>query len=215
MLRSKARAVTWYLRTHGFRHFAQRLWSEVVTRINNKEFVYLVDLTEALQEADHGEELTIEAHSGRQSLSKGDMAQLESRKAKDALTSFLARNFSRGATLWLVKRGEKIVGLQWTLVGGFGGFYSLPVSQREVIILAVEVFPDFRGKGYWPRIAELTFSELRRKGFTRVYLKTHVSNHSMQASMRKVNCRTVGLVRTFSVAGKHVTIWDSRSLWRS
>ena len=214
MLTKQYRNLAWYLRRHGIRSLLQRIWGEVATNINNKEYLYLIDLAYPLVNSNQQQCLRIESHTTWNSIPNEDILQLEIYKSRERIKHFLNRNFDRKGTLWLVKKEDLLIGLEWTFLGGLNGFYSLPVSPREAIILAVEVFPEFRGKGYWPNIAMLTFNKLKNQGITRIYLKTHVSNRPMQASMRKVNCQVIGLVRTFSIGKKYLTIWDKDSLWQ-
>ena len=82
-----------------------------------------------------------------ESIPKADKDQLIRLKSEEILDSHLHHFFKKGATLWIAKIDQQIVGLCWTLIGGFDGFYSMPMTSRDAIYLAAEVFPEFRGQG--------------------------------------------------------------------
>ena len=129
-------------------------------------------------------------------------------KSERAISHFFNRWFSRGATLWLYIINQNVVGVQWTIPRGFGGFYSVPIGPGEVIIVAGEVFPPFRGKGLYPHMARRLYSELRKAGYRCAYLKVAASNLPMVRSMSGTSAVRLGRVYTRRLAGKWLTIWS-------
>jgi len=164
-----------------------------------------------LEEPTH---LTVKRYDAIDDIPEEEMAQLVQLKGKDLLSRFLRSFFERGAHLWIAKLGTEVVGVQWTLVAGFNGFYSMPISKNEIIICAVEVFPSFRGRGIWPAMISLVNAYLEKQGFVRSYVKIKLWNKASLRSIGKTNARRIGTVRTLRVWNKYVSVWDRISLGR-
>jgi GNAT superfamily N-acetyltransferase len=200
----------WYKQKHGLKRLIwlslKRLWE----KINNKEVMFLFNLDSIpIETVEDLRSICVQSHRVLESIPKGDIDQLIRLKGKDILNPFLQHFFQRGATLWIAKMDEKVVGYDWTLVGGFDGFYSMPMTAKDAIILAVEVFPEFRGQCIASAMRLLSFAELRQNGVSRVFAKVHVANVSGLKSMVKNGSQEIGKVRTFKILAKHITIWDN------
>lgn len=126
---------------------------------------------------------------------------------------FLEHFFSYGARLWLAKLDKEIVGLKWTLRGGFAGFFCMPIDSSDILSLAEQVFEPFRGQGLWMSITAAILSKLNNEGVSRVYFGVHCRNTSMLKAVKKANIQMVGRVSTFRVAGYHLSLWKERYLW--
>lgn len=144
----------------------------------------------------------------RAEVSDEAVGELRKYKSERALNQFLDRWFARGGTLWLYFLDRDAVGVQWTIPRGFDGFYSLPLTEKEFIIVAVEVFPPFRGRGLYPRMASHLCSCLALAGYGRAYLKVAASNEPMVRSMSKLPTEPLGRVYTRRLPGKWLTIWS-------
>jgi len=129
-----------------------------------------------------------------------------------ALT-FLRHFFEYGARLWIAKINDRIVGLKWTLAGGFGGFFCMPIEETAVVSLAEQVFLPFRGQGLWEEITACILSRLQQEGVSRVYFAVHHKNRSMLRAVKKANIKRIGRVVTFRLPGFHASFWQARYLW--
>jgi RimJ/RimL family protein N-acetyltransferase len=203
----------WYLKKHGFMRLAKlaciKAWNHY---FDNREVVFFFDLCrEDLDTAGNEKGLYVQAYKTADFIPHGDMDQLIQIKGEAVLSRFLVKWFGRGATLWLAKLDGKVVGLQWTLIGGFGGFYSVPISSIEAILFIVEVFPNFRGLNINSRMTRLTLTKLRDEGVSRVYCKVHRANTSSLRSFDKTGAKRIGTVRTISMFNRCVNIWDKKS----
>lgn len=130
-------------------------------------------------------------------------------KSARATSMFLERWFGRGGTLWAYFKDGQLAGVQWTIPHGIEGFYSLPVAADEVIIVAVEVFPPFRGRLQYAVMAEGLYDRLGRAGYRRAYLKVAASNAAMLRSIAKTSATPIGEVYTVRIAGKWLTLWKT------
>ena len=210
-LKSIYKQLLFYLKKHGLRKLIGvaliKFWRN---HINLKEVVFFYDLDTWNNDGSFSDHLFVESYDTMASISQENMEQLVRLKNKEIVVSFLDSFFRRGATLWLAKTNKTIVGLQWTLIGGFNGFYSLPISSRDAIILAVEIFPAFRGQAIYSDMTHNLLLKLKEMKISRVYFKVHVTNKSMLRGVSKINSKRVGIVRSFSLFNRHITIWDKK-----
>lgn len=210
-LKTLHKILLWYLKKHGLMRLIKLFFIKGWRRINNKESVFFFDLdTVNVGSIDVSEKLTVVSHDTAETISPENMKQLIQLKSKEILLPFLDSFFHRGATLWLAKIDDKVAGLQWTIIGGFDGFYSFPMSNRDAIVLAVEVFQDYRGHSIWPAIMQLVCCSLKTAGISRIYLKVHVGNAPMQRSIRKTISKRIGTVREIHLFNKFIVIWDEK-----
>lgn len=205
---------TWYLKKHGFVRLAKlafiKAWDNYVDK---REVVFFFDTCpDVLAAAGNEKGLYVQAYKAADLIPPGDMAQLSQIKGEAVLSRFLMKWFAKGATLWLAKLDGQVVGVQWTIIGGFSGFYSVPISSTDAILFTVEVFPNFRGMNVNARMARLTVAKLREEGVLRVYCKVHRANTSSLRSFGKTGAKRLGTVRTYSLFNHFVTIWDKKSL---
>ncbi len=204
----------WYVRKHGLMRLAWlvllRLWR---TCINNRSVMFYLDL-ERLGEDPlvNAEGLTLSAYCDLGSIPGDDMRQLVQLKGEETLLSFLDSFFRRGAVLWLGRMDERVVALEWTIQGGFNGFFHFPMTGTDVVQMAAEVFPAYRGRGIHTHMNRLMFQQLRANGVSRVYWAVKVWNRSSLRSVNKLNAMRIGIVRTFSLFNRWITVWDKRSL---
>jgi hypothetical protein len=213
-MKSLYNILTWYLKKHGFMRLAKiafiKAWDNYVDK---REIVFFFDLCRGdLDTAENEKGLYVQAYNAEDLIPPGDMEQLCQIKGKDVLSRFLESFFSRGAVLWVAKMNGTVVGVQWTQIGGFGGFYSVPISSNNAILHAAEVFPKLRGMNIYSRMTRLTFTKLREKKVSGVYWKVHYTNKSSIRSSAKTGANRLGTVRTYFLFNHFVTIWDKKTL---
>lgn len=138
------------------------------------------------------------------------MQQLVSQKASaESFSAFFQHFFSRGAELWIAECDNSVVGYHWSKQGGFDHFYNFPVTSHDVILMASEVLPAHRGKGYNPamilKISEVCFQE----GCSRIYIGVNRWNTGQIRSIAKIPFTKLGTVRKFRFRGRFITIWST------
>jgi len=205
-----------YYKKHGLKKLILFSLIKFWRRIDNKEIMFLFDLDSMNIKTDECfPPISVEAYESLRKVPEEDMKQLIQLKSEEILKTFLESFFKRGATLWLAKLEDKIVGLEWTLVGGFDGFYSMPMTLKDAIVLALEVFPEFRGKGIAATMRWLIYERLKKCGVSRIFAKVHISNIPELRSLAKTGNIKIGTVRTLNLFSKHITIWDKKTLGRA
>ena len=209
------RKFSWYYNKHGLliliaRGFRNRLWRRF---INSREVVFVAEL-QNLNTIKYScpDNLIVEPYNVVKDIPQKLIKQLLDIECEEILFPFLEKNFRLGATFWLGRIDNKVVGYQWSLIGGFNGFYSLPVKPDEAIIFSTQIFPEVRGKQINPALTEMIFKKLKHIGLTRVYIKVNVWNKANLRSLSKTNCRSLGTVRTIKLFNKYITIWDKKSI---
>jgi RimJ/RimL family protein N-acetyltransferase len=105
-----------------------------------------------------------------------------------------------------------VVGIFWTLIGGFDGFYSgLPIFPNDAVFLAGETFSEFRGRNVMPTMMSLVLLKLKEAGVSRVYAGSHVKNAASKRTISKVFKR-LGTLRSLKFCKWHIAIWDKNSI---
>jgi hypothetical protein len=196
-----------YIRKKGLMGSAKPVIARWLARTFGQwERLYVIRLVN-MNPRDDDESARIVAFQHRTAVTEQVITQIRKYKSEYGVAQFLDQWFSRGATLWLYFINEDVVGVQWTIPRGFDGFYSVPIGSGEIIIVAVEVFPPFRGRGVYPKMASRLHWELGRAGYTCAYLKVATSNRPMLRSMSKISAESLGEVYTRRLGQKWLTIW--------
>jgi hypothetical protein len=212
-LKSLSHILLWYYRKHGPAKLIRLFFESIWWRVNNKSFFYLNDLeTMEVDEVLLKRGISVTCYSSMENIPTDDMEQLAKWKGREILARFLRGYFERGCTFWLAKEGDKVVGYDWTKIGGLEGFHGVPICPKDAISFSAETFPEFRGRGFFPVLLCLVFLRLKEAGVSRVYHGTHFKNRSMQRCLAKMKGKRIGAVRIFSFLNWHITIWDKKSL---
>lgn len=215
-IRTRLQQLVWYRQKHGVPRFVSLALRKLTYRwVIRSEYLFGIDLLgETFSVVQRFDPIVVESYSSMETISSDDLQQLSILKGRAIALPFLEDFFARGARLWLGKDKEKIVGLKWTLRGGFSGFYSMPISNTDVISVAEEVFQEFRGEGLWQRFTAGVLPVLKAEGVSRVYFKVHCRNRSMLKAVKKAGIPMLGRVITLSFPGCYLTVWDKRFLKR-
>lgn len=215
LLKLKIDQFNWYRHKHGM----LRLFPLVLQRIINgwlikTRYLFVADLTnKCFNQSILTDPLKVNVYTSINNIPENDYNQLNATMGPGRSKPFLEHFFRYGARLWISSLGGKIVGLRWTLKGGFSGYFCMPLQQNDVVILAEQVFDFFRGQGFFGRINSIILSKLQEEGISRVYMAVHSRNKSMLKAIKKSKLQMVGMVRTISLPGSHLSIWRKRYLW--
>jgi glycosyltransferase involved in cell wall biosynthesis/GNAT superfamily N-acetyltransferase len=200
----------WYLRKHGPVRLAQLALQKFTDRcLRRSEYVFCVDLTRSLPSGLVGfEPIEVEPYRSIEEIPEEILLQVCAIKGQLVAMPFLKRYFGRKGRLWLGKGQEgHIVGLQWTVQGGFDGFYSLPIPDNDVIMVAIETFREFRGHAYFQKLMHAMLRQLKAEGLSRLYFKVHAHNWPMLKAVHKAGFAPIGRVTTLMLPFRHVSVW--------
>jgi GNAT superfamily N-acetyltransferase len=125
----------------------------------------------------------------------------------DNLLRLWERRFHKGHRLYVTYDGSEVAGASWVYEGGAGRFFTVPLAQGEVFIVAVFVLEDFRGKGLGTRTLALLLEEMKEEGFERAFICTKEWNH-FQKAIRRAGFECVGKLREINMLGKSIQVWS-------
>ncbi|MCX7013930.1 MAG: GNAT family N-acetyltransferase [Candidatus Sumerlaeota bacterium] len=126
------------------------------------------------------------------------------------LEALLERFFRRGAILWVARIEGEIAGYCWSLVGGNDGHYVFPLGEADVVIMADEVFPDFRGRGIAPALIEEVLAWHGNQGASRAYIASALWNRASLRSIAKTRFQELATVHETRIFGHRAAIWTDR-----
>lgn len=199
----------WYHRKHGSYRLLKLIFKYIVDHwIRKSVYVFMVDLTKNdFVEPDFNDPIKVVVYSSIKEIPQSDIDQLQILMGPGRAQPFLKHFFLYGARLWLSSVDNKIIGLRWTLQGGFSGFYCMPIQMNEVVTLAGQIFDHYRGRGFFGKINSFMLYKMRNEGISRVYTGVHCRNASMLRAVRKARLQMIGRVLTISLPGLHVSLW--------
>jgi len=134
---------------------------------------------------------------------------------KKIIQPFLEKFFEWEAVLWLALLNDEVVGYHWSINEGFEGFYDLPMTGKDSVLVASEVFPDYRGRGINPRMINHIALELKKEGITRLFIGSKIWNRAQLRSISKTNFHKLGTARTLRIFGRFITVWQRQELKRN
>jgi len=149
----------------------------------------------------------IERVTSNVELSPEDLREITSFwNPKQALQNVNER-FGKGASLWLIKSGDKLAGYGWTLRGDVIAPYYFPMAPNDVQLFDFFVFPKFRGRALHWLLTSHVLRTLAAEGATRAFADTHEWNQAQLSSFKMTRFRELGRVRTFEILGSKFVTW--------
>jgi len=119
----------------------------------------------------------------------------------------IQERFGKGATLWLIKSGDKLAGYGWTLQGRTIASYYFLLGEEDVQLFDFYVFPKFRGRAmHWLLTAHI-LQTLASEGRARAFADTGEWNQAQISSFKMTPFRRLGLVRSFTILGHTFVSW--------
>jgi hypothetical protein len=119
----------------------------------------------------------------------------------------IKERFEKGASLWLIKSGEILVGYGWTLKGCVIAPYYFPMGPDDVQLFDFYVFPRFRGRAMHWLLTAYVLQTLAAEGAGRAFADTHEWNQAQLSSFKMTPFRLFGMVRTFEIFGHKWVFW--------
>lgn len=214
-LQTRIEQFQWYRRKHGVIRLAWLAFRKLINLwLFRSEYIFVISLRNELPVGLQTlKAVTAESYSSMETVPSAILEQICTAKSRGVALPFLQNYFQRGGRLWVGVDQGTVVGLRWSFNGSLWSFYSLPIPENDVILVASETFPPYRGRQYWHRFLVAVLGQLRAEGFARVYIKVHHRNRSMLRAVRKAGLSPMGRVVTFDLVGHDLTIWRKRYLF--
>jgi ribosomal protein S18 acetylase RimI-like enzyme len=115
--------------------------------------------------------------------------------------------FAKGATLWLVKSGNRLAGYGWSLDGRTIEPYYFPLGPGDAHLFDFHVFPEYRGQGINPFLVGYILHALAADCGGRAFIETAEWNEAQLHSLWKTAFRRLGWARSVTIFGHKFTSW--------
>ena len=86
--------------------------------------------------------------------------------------------------------------------------YPLPITPHDAVTFDMEIFEEYRGRGYYGLLANYRLGKLKLMGVNRVFGSVYGWNNSIIHGIEKTYYRKFGKVRIFHLFGRNITIWS-------
>jgi hypothetical protein len=209
LLRFTNRVVAYYSR-HGTAATLRRLTIAAKRALfANRKVVFYCDLSRlatgqiALPPSLHVDRLTSYGH-----LSSQDLRDLTSFWHPTQAHRNIRERFDRGASLWLIRSGDKLAGFGWTVLGHTIAPYFFPVGENDVQLFDFYSFPKFRGRAIHLILIAYILQAMAADGRTRAFGDTAEWNDAQLASFTMTPFRRLGYARFFTLFGHSFVTWS-------
>ena len=183
-----------------------RVWRKV---FDNRVVVFTIDLNEIVDNSELlKNDIVVENIAKFQDIDTNDISKIYKIKGSEQVVdNFFKKFFKLGATLWLTRRDDCLVGYHWTIVKGFHGFYNMPMTSSDCVLAASEIFPEYRGEGLNVKMINSILGKIKELNISRVFIGAGIWNRAQLNSLKKTHFQKVGIVRKYRLFNSYVTIW--------
>lgn len=190
------------------RYFRENGFKAVLLKTSHKiyyslmpawNFLYYMDLMNADDcKEQEGTGYKIVNRDSESSLEPEESAALQSHLGPDVYKKQTDMRFDQHySRLWLAKDGSRVLGFAWTVIQNTVEPFYWPLTEKDVHIYHVMVFPENRGKGIAGQILKKIISAYKQEDCQRIYVEVLTSNHSSNRLMCKSGFRVYGVGRRF------------------
>ena len=193
-----------------FYSMLQRIWRAL---FYNKDVLFYRDIS-TIDESDVPlpPNITVRHFSKIEEIPQKDLLWLYKIRGGQLLVQNLLNHFFQiKATLWFVYLDDKVVGWRCSKtqeIGFFKHFFQhFPLTPKDAVCGAAEIFPEYRGRGINPTMLKLMFLEMKKSGINRIYLVIKEWNHANIKSVQKADFKKIGIAKEINILGKKIIIW--------
>lgn len=198
-----------YHSRHGLRATAQRAVLALKRALlSNRQVVFYCDLASQSSPPDALPNfLKIERKRSYSELSSPDLHEMIEFWNPEIARGRMEERFSKGASLWLIRSGERLAGYGWTLRGTVIAPYYFPMGDDDVQFFDFHVFPRFRGRAIdWFLMVHILHAAAAEGG-GRAFAEAGEWNRASLSSFAMTPFRKLGCVRKLTVFGHTVVGW--------
>jgi ribosomal protein S18 acetylase RimI-like enzyme len=202
-----------YYAHHGLRATAQRtILALRRALLFNRQIVFYCDLAtlsspqEALPSF-----LTVERKRSFDELSTQDLHDMIAFWNPKLARRRMDERFTKGASVWLIKSGERLAGYGWTLRGDAIAGYYFPMAENDVQFFDFHVFPKFRGRAIdWFLMTYILHAVAADAG-GRAFAEASEWNRASLSSLAMTPFHRLGYVREITCFGHTIVNWSHDS----
>jgi hypothetical protein len=205
---SISRLADYYTR-HGFGSTIRRAGLTVRRALfSNRMVVFYCDLAkQTTAPVNIPSPLKVERLSSYAELNPQDLQEMTSFWNPKQAHRNIRERFEKGASLWLIKSGDKLAGYGWTLQGRTIAPYYFLLGEDDVQLFDFYVFPKFRGRAMHWLLTAYILQMLAAEGRARAFADTGEWNQAQLSSFKMTPLRRLGLVRSFTILGHTFVSW--------
>ena len=214
--------LTAYYKRHGIGATLRRL--TVATRrtlFSSRMVLFYCDLsTVSAPMSEMPSRLKVERHRSQSDISPQDLQEITSFWNPDLARRNICERFGLGASLWLIRFGEKLAGYGWTLQGRTVEPHYFPLGQDDVQFLDFHVFPKYRGRALdWFLMTHILY-QLAQEGRARAFGEAAEWNRASLSSFGMTPFRRLSSARKFTIFGRTIVCWarnksvEQKQVWK-
>jgi GNAT superfamily N-acetyltransferase len=200
-----------YSRRHGFRATIDRAWLACRRLPRGKQLVlFYCDLTRLpATPIDHVAPGRVDRICEESRLNAQDLAQIAEIGYAKGIRRQLSERFARGASLWLFKSQETLMGYGWTISGNTMAPHFYPLGRDDVHLFDFFVMPQYRGLGINISLVNHVLTALASEGKSRAFIEAAEWNRAQLRSLSRMPFNMLGQASKCRVLGKTIVVWTS------
>jgi hypothetical protein len=199
-------------KTYGFGELIKRvlirIWHSIYTK---PDVIYFADLPLLSSEVRLKEMCRVVERRSCDSMEHCELDSLCNYIGRSIAMYQLKERFSKGASIWLLKKGDECLGMVWTIMGDTIEPFYYFMGKKDVHFFNNEIFITYRGQGFNSGLIEYVLIIMKERGCVRAYIETNKRNVREQRSLKKTSFRIVGLAKKTNWFGKHLTVWGNNN----
>jgi len=158
--------------------------------------------------------LKVERKSSAAELSPQDFEEMTNFWNPKLARHNMKERFDLGASLWLIKSGDRLAGYGWTLQGRTMEHHYFPLGPDDVQFLDFRVFPRYRGRAMdWFLITQI-LHRLAADGLGRAFGEAGEWNQASLSSFKMTPFRRLGMARKMTIFGNALVWWGDDKTWK-
>jgi len=197
-----------FFKTHGFGGGIKRVFIKIWHCICAKpDVIYFADLPLLSPKVQLAEMCQVVERRSYDSMENCELDALCNYMGRSITMYQLKERFSKGAIIWLLKKGDDCLGMVWTITGNTIEPFYYFMGKEDVHFFNNEIFSPYRGQGFNHGLIEYVILALKERRYIRAYIETNKRNVREQRSLKRTSFQVVGLAKKMKWFGKHLTVW--------
>jgi ribosomal protein S18 acetylase RimI-like enzyme len=199
-----------YYACHGFRATIHRAALAIERALfSNRMVIFYCDLAkQTTAPANIPGSLKMERLRNYAELSPQDLQEMTSFWNPKQAHRNIRERFEQGASLWLIRAGDRLAGYSWTIRGRTIAPYYFPMAQDDVQLFDFYVFPKFRGRAILCFLITHILRSLGDEGAARVFGDVAEWNQASLSFYKTIPFHRLGLARKVTILGYTLVYWD-------
>ena len=201
-----------YLKCHGLRATIRRAAVSVRRTLSEGRMVlFYCDLSaQRSTTCDLPSGVSVERVRSRHQLRSADLLKMTSFWSPKLACRNIKERFGAGASLWLVRNQENLLGYGWTLRGCTVEPHYFELGPDDVHLFDFYVFPAYRGRRMNPLLVRFILRSLATEYQGRAFIEAAEWNQAQLASLTQTPFQRLGSARKIPILGHALVWWSGR-----